>query len=503
VKRVARSSATRDAAEAERSLALEAAAKDACDMLGVPEGAAPIVVACSGGPDSVAVLALVRSARPHAILYACYVDHGVRPARRIAGDVRCARRAAATVGARFVRLPLPSARDAGSSREASMRERRYAALAAFAARRHATCVIVGHHRDDLAESALLALVRGSGIDGMTSMRPRRPLAPGVALARPLLWSSKLALRRYASARGLDAARDETNDDTSIRRNAIRALLHAIEEQMPGSAAAIARSVAVLANDKAALDAATVAAWRQSLAGSGVGSGDALSLQRLRSLPPGLLERVVRHAVARTGSARDFTYARCIAIARAVRERRGGSFAAGSATASISGGKLTIQRPKRAKPVAPAMRIRIPASSANVEWNGGRLTLAFRRASATRHASKAADDAGHVIHARPRTVLLDGEQLTRGTTCTLRPPKTGDRITPSGRRSAMSLARLLAKEGLTRAERAVVPLLCVGDRIAAVLGVRPDAAFAARPGGRVLEAAWRPAKGTGHRAGADE
>jgi len=189
-----RSSASPDATDA---LALVARARTAFDMLGVPQGGDPIVVACSGGADSAAALLATRSARPDAQLFACYVDHRARPASSIARDRRAVRAQAraATATASFVRLPGAPERKSALT-EAAMRVGRYRALATFARSVGARYVVTGHQRDDVAESTLMALARGTGIDGIAAMRPRRPISAGIELVRPLLWASKAALARF-------------------------------------------------------------------------------------------------------------------------------------------------------------------------------------------------------------------------------------------------------------------------------------------------------------------
>ncbi len=452
-------------------------------MLGVPAGRVPVVVACSGGVDSAAALLLVRTARPRAQLIACYVDHGMRSPAATAGDRRAVRAQAATAGARVVCSRIPRARSAdaarrGASPEAALRSARYALLTACASDAGAAHVVAGHQRDDVAESALLALIRGSGVDGIAAMRPRRRLAPGIALLRPFLWASKDELAAYAASRGVPVAEDETNVHPRYRRNLVRAALAVLERAVPGTSKAIARSAAIAAED-AALLRSMAASSLDRAAEPGLGS---LRAAALRPLPAPLVRHVLRLFVQRRcGSTRDFSYAQCVAVANAVRQGRGGSFPAGSSTIVLSGGRISVERPRdRVAQRAESAVVRVPSRSARLRWSSGEVVLRWRRTPA-RDERIAVRDTG--------VVRLDGLRLPRGSRLTIRTPVTGDRFRPSGRSSAVSLARFLAKQRLSPHARAVVPLLCVDGDIAAVLGVRASADFAARPGAAVLEARW--------------
>src|SRR5579863_2487620 len=346
---------------------------DACDMLGVPDGRVVIVVACSGGTDSAAALHALRRARPSARLYACYVDHRVRPRASIARDREAVRAQALESGAEVRLLRTSGAIPKGVSVEAVLRAQRYRLLTAFARKAGARFVVTGHQRDDVAESTLLALMRGSGVDGVAAMAPRRPLDAGVEVIRPLLWAPKRLLAAYAHAAGLALSEDETNDDVRIRRNAVRRLLRDLEAIAPGASRAIARSAAIASDDKALLAAVADAAWRSARSADGA----SLYQEHLRRLPIALLRRVLRLEVQRVaGSGRDLAYAHCAAIARALREHRGGVFHAGTARAVLSGRRLKIERSDGVAGKRPSRDATViaPRARGAVEWDGGCIRL---------------------------------------------------------------------------------------------------------------------------------
>jgi len=488
VKSAARSSASPDATD---EAAFLARALSAFDMLGVPRADA-IVVACSGGADSAAALLATRSARPHTRIFACYVDHGMRPAASIARDRRAVRAQAKAAGAKAAFVRLSGAPPKGASTEAAMRVGRYRALADFARSVDARFVVTGHQRDDVAESTLMALARGSGIDGIAAMRPRRSIASGIDVVRPLLWASRATLARFVEDAAVGVSIDETNDDVRHRRNAIRKLLSALESSARGSVSAIARSAAIAVEEKALLDAMTTAAWSRCTAPDGKG----LLVADLRKLPPSLLRRVLRFEVKRVaGSARDFSYGHCVAIAQAVKDLRGGTFHAGVARAVLSAGRVRVITNRAADEAVDsgAVSIAVPPRAARIAWSGGRIELRMRPATKRRP---------HVRVARG-TLELDGGSLSPGAMLEIRAAAKGDRFVPAGKHAAVSVARFLAKAGLPKDERGSVPLICAKGAVAALVGIRCAAPYAARPGSPVLEVRWTPPRPPHRRSRADD
>ncbi len=450
----------------------------ACDLLGLRFGMEPIVVACSGGADSAAALLLTRAVAPDAKLLACYVDHRLRPRASIARDLEAVRAHARAAQAEVVvcRItPKPRGGKSPGSLEEWARTRRYRALEETARQHEARIVVTGHQRDDLVETSLLALVRGSGIDGIAAMRPKRALSHAVALARPLLWATKAQCTAYVLSRGLVFSQDETNDDVRIPRNAVRALLSQLERSIPQASRNIARSAALLADDRGLLAGMSAMALQRARAS---GSSDLLA-SALRRLPVSLVRRIVRSAVASSGfGLRDFSFVHCDAIARAVKAGRGGRFHAGSATVVLSSGKLVVEpaEPSVPSPVAAAIDLRrLPAVV--------RTPLGIARFSAARRGTSRENSSD---------LELDLDGLRAEGDISLRTPRPGEECVPSGRRRPASLARFLAKAGVPVNRRSRVALLCAGGRIAAVLGLRAMEPFRAAPGKPVLRVAWQPA-----------
>jgi tRNA(Ile)-lysidine synthase len=212
-----------------------------------------IVVACSGGADSVALAAALAAVRKsmELELTLAYVHHGTRES---AWQDECV---VLRVGATFDVPVRVVALDGAARSEAALREARYDALAAVAGDVGALAVATAHHCEDQSETVLLALFRGAGPSGLAGMRARRPLAPGMDLVRPLLRIPAQELRAYCHAQALPYAVDPSNADRSVRRNALRDALDALRPLFPGLDAAVARTADVLTEELSGTERADV------------------------------------------------------------------------------------------------------------------------------------------------------------------------------------------------------------------------------------------------------
>jgi tRNA(Ile)-lysidine synthase len=209
-------------------------------------GGQRVLLACSGGPDSVALAALLArlARRDRFELVLGHVDHGTRPS---AGQDECV---VLSVAARLgcpVRIARPAI---GGTAEAALREARYAALTELAGELGAVAVVTAHTAEDQTETVLLALFRGTGLDGLAGMPARRPLAPGIELVRPLLRVTHAELATELRRSGLPYALDPTNAQTRYRRNALRVSLAGLREEFPGLDRAVARCAEIVRDDLA-------------------------------------------------------------------------------------------------------------------------------------------------------------------------------------------------------------------------------------------------------------
>jgi tRNA(Ile)-lysidine synthase len=211
-----------------------------------------LVLAVSGGPDSVALMWLAARWRKSLTrgpqLIAVTVDHGLRPeAAREARDVKHL--------ARALDLSHRTMRWTGTKPKtglpAAARDARYRLLMQAAHATGATHVVTAHTRDDQAETLLMRLLRGSGIAGLSAMAPITE-RDGIALARPLLNVPKAQLIATLERAKIAFAEDPANRDTAFTRPRLRALLPQLAAE-GGSARNLARLAARLARANAAVD----------------------------------------------------------------------------------------------------------------------------------------------------------------------------------------------------------------------------------------------------------
>lgn len=190
-----------------------------------PEG---MVVAVSGGPDSVALLRALLALRPQRAsgpLIIAHLNHQLRGNDSDA-DEGFVRELHATLGPglelRCERRDVAAfARAEGSNLESTGRQVRYEWLAAVARETGARWVATGHTADDQAETVLHRLLRGAGLKGLRGIAARRELAPGVELVRPLLDVRRTEVMEYLRAIGQSWCEDRSNLDPRYTRNRIR------------------------------------------------------------------------------------------------------------------------------------------------------------------------------------------------------------------------------------------------------------------------------------------
>lgn len=224
-----------------------------------------------------------------------YVAHGLRGPDVDAVEQARVAALATQLGATHVVLPVvvtPS----GAGIESDARDARHTALEVEASRRAATAVLLGHHADDQAETLLLRLARGTGVEGLAGMVP----VAGQRM-RPLLDVRRHDLHRAAQdvhPGALDlAAHDPMNDDIMFARVRVRShVLPALDLIGPDVVGALTR-LAVIARDESFVLDAAVTELVASLPVVTVGSAIAIPSAGLRALPDGLARRVLRAALA--------------------------------------------------------------------------------------------------------------------------------------------------------------------------------------------------------------
>lgn len=397
-----------------------------------------VLVACSGGADSVALLlecVRLRSEGRLAAVYAAHLNHGIRGAE--------ADRDAEFCRSLCCRLEVPLycetadvpslARNRRVSLETAAREVRYAFLQSVQTECRATVVALGHHRGDQAETVLLHLLRGSGIHGLCGMRFRNG-----AYVRPLLNVSKAEILSYLAERNEPYCTDSTNDETEATRNRIRKeLIPLLLSFNPSVERTLCKTAQHLRTDADHLDseaeraAGEVGNDRHAMAEL----PDAVRLRVLRTLLPydsfdtndlaaldALLTKQAGTTVCLKNGLHAWVDSRNIHVGvleecayRVVMEREG-------------------------ETVFPKGRLRTRTVDAAVFPHG------------------------------PEIAFLDAA-FVRGV-LTVRSPKAGDRFTPYGMNGSKLVSDYLSDRGLGRYERNV-PLICDEEGILVIVGHTVD------------------------------
>jgi tRNA(Ile)-lysidine synthase len=248
----------------------------------------PVVVACSGGADSLALLAAaVFEGRAAGLpVLGVTVDHGLRPDSAEVADRVVAQMAA--IGATETMTARITVTAQGQGPEAAAREARYAVLEEVAERTGAAVVLLGHTLDDQAETVLLGLARGSGTRSLAGMRPVFDV-----FRRPMLGLTRAQTEAACRAQGLEWWTDPHNSDPGYARVRVRdTVLPILERELgPGVAAALARTASMARADSEALD---------DLAETWLADHD-LEVAALAALPDAVRRRVLHRAMLAAGA----------------------------------------------------------------------------------------------------------------------------------------------------------------------------------------------------------
>ena len=292
-----------------------------------------VLVACSGGADSLALAAAVAFEAPKLAVRvgAVVVDHGLQPesvqtAAMVAGWLR-------RMGLDPVDVATADVTSSGDGVEAAARSARYAALDAVADLHGARLVLLGHTLDDQAEQVLLGLTRGAGARSLAGMPRARD-----RFRRPLLGISRGQTRASCAAEGLTWWDDPMNDDPAFTRVRARGALVDLERDLgPGVAAALARTADQLREDADHLDA---------LAGTAVASLGAgpWGVEALEALPRAVRTRVWRRLAVTAGAPAGQVSARHTEACDALLTRwhgQGPVSLPGSLLVTRSGGRVSI------------------------------------------------------------------------------------------------------------------------------------------------------------------
>jgi len=425
----------------------------------------PIIVAVSGGPDSMTLLeCLWRIIERREVgsgarrLVVAHLHHGLRDAAD--ADAEFARNEAERRGCRFVlghEDVNAVARSEKLSTEAAARKARYAFLTRCARETGAFAIALGHNADDQAETVLLRLLRGAGVRGVGGMRPVRSAgedAPGVKVIRPLLEVGRAQIEEFVREEDIPFRTDETNADPRFTRNRLRldiipALRDAVQPRLAevlGRFARLAREAADHIDTEAA----------RSVSGVEKGEPFEFSREAWDELAPAHRGAALRIAFG-SASGRALMNAHVEAVRAVAASPEGGAVdlpGQWRAVASADGLALLPPGDEELEPVSPwSVDLNVPGS---VELPDGRVLGAAVRRPAEGERPPREDDP------LSSTEWIDYEALGRPGRLAVRSRRSGDEFRPLGAGGSRTVKRFLIDAKVPKAQRARVPVIATPD-----------------------------------------
>lgn len=395
----------------------------------------PLVVAVSGGADSMALLhglARLPSRERHPVTVA-HLDHQLR-GEEARADARFVQEWATTLGLPCVTESV-AVRDAAERTregvETTARHLRHQFLARVAIGCGARHVALAHHARDQAELFFLRLLRGSGTEGLAGMRHHgpSPAEPTMTLVRPLLDEPPETLREWLVAQELPWREDASNQDTTIPRNAVRHALLPVLETLAGASVVgrVVRAMTVLREESDFIESAL----REAL-------GD---MEHAGELPPALRRRaIVRQLIALGHEPTHELVEHLATRPHKARHVRGGHAVVAGPGSKVRRVAAPSRRP-RAVPDASPIRVVFQDDVGEVRWPGARVAWSItRRRPDVRRA-----------RAEQGKAWLDADMVGRG--MVWRRWKAGDRFHPLGAPGTAKVGDLFTNRRVPREERA--------------------------------------------------
>ncbi len=408
-----------------------------------------VLAAVSGGADSVAMLLGLAALREGCglRLVVGHVNHGLRGVESD-GDEEFVRGLARDLGlpVEVERVEIGVESRAGrEGLEATARRKRFLALRGMAAAAGLDRIAVGHTATDRAETVLMNLLRGSGLEGLAAMRQ-------VAgdLVRPMLLLEREETWAYCEAKGVVPRSDSSNLDQSILRNRVRlSLIPLLErEYQPAAARSLVRLAEIVEGELEWTESIVEEAYAASAADQA--GAVALDLGRLQQMPRGLRRRVIRLAAGRVrGNVQDLGLEHLRALDEVVVSGRTGQrLELPGLRAERTSRKVVLDRPRKGNVVGYCVSMAVPGTTgvaeAGIELASVLVPLA--RCNPARRG--------------PYRVHLDAAVV--GRELVVRSPRAGDRMAPLGMRGTKKLQDLFVDCKVPRAEREGVPVVTTTD-----------------------------------------
>lgn len=437
-----------------------------------------LLVAVSGGPDSIALLSLLHRLAPswRLTLTVVHCNYGLRGAESD-GDESFVRTFCQELDLPLViHRPALVKRRQRSSLQATARDARYDFMKQLAHEAGADRIAVGHTANDQAETVLMWLLRGAGMAGLSGM----PYIREDTIIRPLLASTREEVLAYLAHEGLTYRRDSSNEKPLYHRNRIRKeLLPVITRLAPAAVRILQRQADLLREDERYLEQVTGDLVRRLV------SYDSRDVQRVNrqafiDLPVALQRRLVR-AILRTydEEGRASSVRMVEVVRRVLLKGKSGSqlllrralisLDQGSVRFSPVGGGARQNEIGSARGKTESLCLSVPST---VYWARTNQQIHVQR-MARRDAEQ-----GGVVPSTQR-VLFDADRYSEP--LLIRSWRAGDRFSPRGMKGSKKLQDFFTDRKIARHQRKEIPLLVAPEGILWVVGMRQDERFIVRRG----------------------
>lgn len=437
-----------------------------------------LLLAVSGGPDSVALLSLMASLAPswRLTLTVVHFNYGLRGSESDDDEAFVSSFCQSRNIPLIVRRPVLSKQRGVSSLQMLARWARYEAMKSLAHEIHADRILTGHTANDQAETILLWMLRGAGLTGLAGM----PLMREKLIVRPLLKTTREEILEYLKHEGLSYRQDSSNLTALYRRNRVRRdLLPVMEDITPGIVRRLERQADVLRADDEYLRQ-VVDGLYDSLITVDAKGNQRFERRAVAALPDALKRRLVRHILTGTDPEQRAPNLRAVeSVLRFVSGRSKGM------RLSLRGADVIRDRERvhvvrrngqeaadrrSSAPVTRTVRVSVPST---VYWPGTVQQIHVQEMTRP--------EAEPLLKHRTRECAVF-DMARFSTPLLLRPWKAGDRLHPRGMGGkSKKLQDLFTDLKLSREDRSRIPLLAAPEGILWVVGRREDERFVARKG----------------------
>ena len=435
----------------------------------------PVLLALSGGADSVFLLHLLAQAEPRPRILAMHIEHGLRGEESREDSAFCARMCA-RLSIPFARATIDLDREAPNL-EARARKARYQALAKEARAAGISTILTGHHEDDALETLLMRMMRGSDLAGLSGQKARFTLAgdPKVDVVRPLVTLRREEVRQIMRQEGIAWREDSSNESTRFTRNRVRGGLLPEIAEAPGGMdglRAFARAVEGLEEELA--EKTVHLHWTPFSKSSQSLSGGTLPREDLAGLVGPLQRRALWRLIQEgTGKPAGKTVLALIADDLS-QERNIARSLPGDWCLQLTPKELILLPPSKGggdkSPKPFEQPSGVPSGQAPEETPlaiPGEVQLAD---GSTLVAERIHAGPGAGYPTDPNVVELDASDLPEQ--LNVRLPRPGDRFHALGAPGSRALTRFLADAGVRAEDRSRMPIVLAGEELVWVCGVRP-------------------------------